>query len=124
MSIIDSIKPLFCESKFFLPPNTNNHTRADAKKMMKRKGGLKVGQGGTLDPLADGVLVLGIGKGTKHLGQFLHCTKVCQAEVGHERIVAKKTPSCSHTPRSDCWARVQHRSIRRERSSRPHRTLM
>jgi tRNA pseudouridine55 synthase len=76
MSIIDSIKPLLCESKFFLPPNTNNHTRADAKKMMKRKGGLKVGQGGTLDPLADGVLVLGIGRGTKHLGQFLECTKV------------------------------------------------
>jgi tRNA pseudouridine55 synthase len=44
--------------------------------MMKRKGGLKVGQGGTLDPLADGVLVLGIGRGTKHLGQFLECTKV------------------------------------------------
>jgi hypothetical protein len=52
MSIIDSIKPLLCESKFFLPPNTNNHTRADAKK------------------------VLGIGRGTKHLGQFLECTKV------------------------------------------------
>jgi len=43
---------------------------------MKRKGGLKVGQGGTLDPLADGVLVIGIGKGTKHLSQFLECTKV------------------------------------------------
>jgi tRNA pseudouridine55 synthase len=85
MSIIDSIKPLLCESKFFLPPNTNNHTRADAKKMMKRKGGLKVGQGGTLDPLADGVLVLGIGRGTKHLGQFLECTKVSSQDkdVGH-----------------------------------------
>lgn len=76
MSVIDSIKPLLCESKFFLPPNTNNHTRADAKKMMKRKGGLKIGQGGTLDPLADGVLVIGIGKGTKNLSQFLECTKV------------------------------------------------
>jgi tRNA pseudouridine55 synthase len=36
---------------------------------------LKVGHGGTLDPLATGVLILGIGSGTKSLGHFLGCTK-------------------------------------------------
>lgn len=37
---------------------------------------MKMGQGGTLDPLADGVLVIGIGQGTKKLDQFLGCIKV------------------------------------------------
>jgi len=55
-----------------------------------------MGSGGTLDPLADGVLgwsifryhyitmnqdsysmaVIGVGSGTKDLGQFIECTKV------------------------------------------------
>ena len=87
MRIIDSIKPLLCESKFFLPTHTNNHSQADSKRMMKRKGGLKIGQGGTLDPLADGVLVLGVGKGTKQLSQFLECTK-----VGHFLLVRAVDP--------------------------------
>ncbi|KAL7411267.1 pseudouridine synthase, partial [Mrakia frigida] len=42
----------------------------------KARGGIgKIGQGGTLDPLADGVLVVGLGKGTKELGRFLLCSK-------------------------------------------------
>jgi TruB family pseudouridylate synthase (N terminal domain) len=32
-----------------------------------RGGGIKVGHGGTLDPLATGVLVIGVGRGTKLL---------------------------------------------------------
>lgn len=36
---------------------------------------LKVGHGGTLDPLAEGVLVIGIGKGCKKLGGYLHGSK-------------------------------------------------
>jgi tRNA pseudouridine55 synthase len=36
----------------------------------------KVGHGGTLDPLAEGCLVLGVGDGTKILNKFLNCTKV------------------------------------------------
>lgn len=34
-----------------------------------------MGHGGTLDPLATGVLILGVGSGTKSLGSFLDCTK-------------------------------------------------
>lgn len=37
--------------------------------------GLKVGHGGTLDPLAEGVLVVGLGKGTRLMGQFQSCVK-------------------------------------------------
>lgn len=42
---------------------------------------MKIGHGGTLDPLATGVLVAGIGKGTKHLQNFLGCTKTYEAIV-------------------------------------------
>ncbi|MFA6305959.1 MAG: tRNA pseudouridine(55) synthase TruB [Candidatus Gracilibacteria bacterium] len=35
----------------------------------------KVGHGGTLDPLATGLLILGVGKATKSLGKFLGCDK-------------------------------------------------
>ena len=36
---------------------------------------MKIGHGGTLDPMATGVLIIGVGKGTKHLQRFLECTK-------------------------------------------------
>lgn len=36
---------------------------------------IKVGHGGTLDQMAEGVLVLGVGSGTKELTQFLACSK-------------------------------------------------
>ncbi|KAF9884597.1 hypothetical protein FE257_001419 [Aspergillus nanangensis] len=42
---------------------------------------VKIGHGGTLDPLATGVLVTGIGKGTKHLNDFLGCTKSYETVV-------------------------------------------
>lgn len=45
------------------------------KKWLTRK--LKMGHGGTLDPLASGVLVIGVGSGTKKLGDFTNgSTKV------------------------------------------------
>ncbi|KAJ9096638.1 hypothetical protein QFC20_006354 [Naganishia adeliensis] len=77
MRIIDYIKPLLAESPLFHDPSATSRAaiKAEVKKLMKHRGGLKIGQGGTLDPLADGVLVVGVNKGTKQLGQFLHCTK-------------------------------------------------
>ncbi|SBT02258.1 tRNA pseudouridine synthase, putative [Plasmodium ovale curtisi] len=36
---------------------------------------LKVGHGGTLDPFAEGVIIIGIQKGTKQLSSFLKCSK-------------------------------------------------
>lgn len=40
-----------------------------------RKVNIRVGHGGTLDPLAEGVLVLGIGDGTKMLASYLAGSK-------------------------------------------------
>jgi len=50
--------------------NNNNKKRNRRKKQM-----MKVGHGGTLDPLASGVLVLGIGKGTTLLQDYLQGDK-------------------------------------------------
>ncbi|KFA61289.1 hypothetical protein S40285_05524 [Stachybotrys chlorohalonatus IBT 40285] len=45
------------------------------RKAQRRASQVKIGHGGTLDPLATGVLILGLGQGTKSLSQFLECTK-------------------------------------------------
>ncbi|KAL3775508.1 hypothetical protein ACHAWO_003040 [Cyclotella atomus] len=52
----------------------------------RKKQMLKVGHGGTLDPLASGVLVIGIGKGTTKLQGYLEGDKryVAVAELGYE----------------------------------------
>mmetsp|Transcript_47140 Transcript_47140/g.142735 ORF Transcript_47140/g.142735 Transcript_47140/m.142735 type:complete len:355 (-) Transcript_47140:285-1349(-) len=52
----------------------------------RRKNTIKVGHGGTLDPLATGVLVIGVGKGTKELQGYLNGSKKYRASVmlGHE----------------------------------------
>jgi len=42
---------------------------------------VKIGHGGTLDPMATGVLIMGVGKGTKQLQGFLECTKTYEATV-------------------------------------------
>ncbi|KAF1834665.1 pseudouridine synthase [Decorospora gaudefroyi] len=42
---------------------------------------VKLGHGGTLDPMATGVLIIGVGKGTKCLQRFLECTKTYECVV-------------------------------------------
>ncbi|KAI9713054.1 MAG: hypothetical protein M1820_001039 [Bogoriella megaspora] len=51
------------------------------KKLLRKQSKVKLGHGGTLDPLATGVLVVGIGSGTKQLGGFLDCTKSYECVV-------------------------------------------
>jgi tRNA pseudouridine55 synthase len=46
-----------------------------ARKTRGKKAGIKVGHGGTLDPMAEGVLVLGLGDGTKLLANYLSGSK-------------------------------------------------
>ncbi|CAA7271638.1 unnamed protein product [Cyclocybe aegerita] len=78
MSIVNDLQQLVSRSRLFVDPEKLEKLKG--KKSDKRRGkrGLdtvKIGQGGTLDPLADGVLVIGVGKGTKKLNEFLNCTK-------------------------------------------------
>lgn len=47
-----------------------------------RKAKIKVGHGGTLDPLASGVLIIGVGTGTKKLSYYLgECTKTYETRA-------------------------------------------
>lgn len=62
----------------------NDVTNGDATKNLRKKKiktqELKVGHGGTLDPLASGVVVIGVGRGTRKLTDYLtNCTKVYEA---------------------------------------------
>lgn len=56
---------------------------------------LKVGHGGTLDPLATGVLVVGVGKGTKELQGFLSGSKkyTAEGELGFETNTLDMDPT-------------------------------
>ena len=79
MSLLDDLKPLLASSNLFASKqDAQDRSRGKKRKWRGAKGSIgapKVGQGGTLDPLADGVLVIGIGQGTKHLKDYLDCTK-------------------------------------------------
>ena len=59
---------------------------SDRQQKRRKKPLMKVGHGGTLDPLASGVLVLGLGKGTSMLQKFLEGDKqyVASCELGYE----------------------------------------
>ncbi|KAI1425862.1 trub family pseudouridylate synthase-containing protein [Xylaria sp. FL1777] len=79
----------FNPSAFFKPvidQEVANRSRESNNKKKRRGYGkndirVKMGHGGTLDPLATGVLILGVGKGTKSLQSFLDCTKTYETVV-------------------------------------------
>ncbi|KAI0934272.1 hypothetical protein AcW1_005855 [Taiwanofungus camphoratus] len=75
MSILENMKPLIANSRLFTEANKLKKEKGKTRKGKHTRYAVKIGQGGTLDPLADGVLVVGIGKGTKKLGEFLDCVK-------------------------------------------------
>jgi len=65
MTVVNTIKPLLSSSSLFLPQgegksDTNKFSKAKVRRRRKGKAGwkdmVKMGTGGTLDPLADGVL--------------------------------------------------------------------
>ena len=57
MKVIDKITSLLCDSKLFDDPEkVKHHNGTNKRKRNTTDKGLKIGQGGTLDPLADGVL--------------------------------------------------------------------
>jgi tRNA pseudouridine55 synthase len=60
---------------------------------------MKIGHGGTLDPMAEGVLVVGIGKGTKLLDKYLSCSKeyLAIAKLGSETDTLDSTGIITET---------------------------
>ncbi|KAM0722357.1 hypothetical protein Q7P37_001798 [Cladosporium fusiforme] len=86
--VIRDVQEQFNPSKLFEPWISNEKARLEReshnqrqKRSRRMRGGvqLKMGHGGTLDPMATGVLILGVGSGTKSLSDFLGCTKSYEA---------------------------------------------
>jgi hypothetical protein len=53
MHVVDQLKKLICNSRLFVD---EEKLKKPAGKRRGRRENVKIGQGGTLDPLADGVL--------------------------------------------------------------------
>lgn len=63
-------------------------TSFDVIRILRKQMGIrKMGHAGTLDPLASGLMIIGVEKGTKKLNNFLKLPKVYEAEV----LLGKKT---------------------------------
>ncbi|KAJ5101809.1 hypothetical protein NUU61_004031 [Penicillium alfredii] len=85
--VIRTLQHHFNPSKLFRPWLEEERARRDRENANQRKRRrskrveVKIGHGGTLDPLATGVLIAGVGKGTKSLNGFLGCTKSYETVV-------------------------------------------
>ncbi|PYI24900.1 pseudouridine synthase [Aspergillus indologenus CBS 114.80] len=85
--VIRTLQKHFNPSQLFRPWLASERARRDRESQHQRRRrrtqrlDVKIGHGGTLDPLATGVLVAGVGKGTKYLNNFLGCTKTYETVV-------------------------------------------
>lgn len=85
--VIRDCKTYFNPSGLFRPAieqckiDRSNEARRGNRKAGRRPIEVKIGHGGTLDPMATGVLILGFGRGTKALNNFLGCTKTYETVV-------------------------------------------
>ncbi|MDP3999917.1 MAG: tRNA pseudouridine(55) synthase TruB [bacterium] len=67
---------------FLLVDKPSGWTSHDVVAHVRKMSGIKkVGHGGTLDPMATGLLVIGLGKATKELERFVQGDKTYVAEV-------------------------------------------
>ncbi|KAF2790668.1 pseudouridine synthase [Melanomma pulvis-pyrius CBS 109.77] len=82
--VLRDLQTHFQPSSLFAPwldSTRRNMTLSHSKKKHIQNLKVKMGHGGTLDPLATGVLIVGVGKGTKCLQRFLECTKTYECVV-------------------------------------------
>ncbi|KAI1002250.1 hypothetical protein K3495_g5951 [Podosphaera aphanis] len=85
--VLRDLQSHFNPSKLFEPwLDVERRTRSKEPHNQRRRRRdnviqVKIGHGGTLDPLATGVLITGVGRGTKSLQDFLKCTKVYETVV-------------------------------------------
>ena len=85
--VVRDIQAAFTRSNLFasslaIEKASRDRLSAFQKKRRKDKSlKVKVGHGGTLDPLATGVLIIGVGTGTKSLQRYLGCTKTYEVDL-------------------------------------------
>ncbi len=76
------------EKEILLIDKPEGMTSFDVIRFLRKKYGIrKMGHAGTLDPAATGLLIIGMGKGTKKLRNFLKMSKVYEARI----LLGKKT---------------------------------
>ncbi|CAF9938146.1 MAG: hypothetical protein HETSPECPRED_000786 [Heterodermia speciosa] len=80
------LQKAFNSSKFFASwlsaEKVNRSIKSFGERRRRKKPvEVKLGHGGTLDPMATGVLIVGVGKGTKSLQNYLSCTKTYEATI-------------------------------------------
>lgn len=75
--VLLKLQSVFATSELFAPllASQPKRTTKDESNVFR------MGHGGTLDPLASGVLICGIGRGTKHLQRYLACNKSYETVV-------------------------------------------
>ncbi len=66
---------------FVVDKPTGMSSMAAVSVVRARAGGVKTGHAGTLDPLASGVLVMALGRATKHLARFMAADKLYRTVV-------------------------------------------
>jgi tRNA pseudouridine55 synthase len=75
--VLLKLQSIFAPSQLFAPL-----LQSQPKRPSKNDENVfKMGHGGTLDPLAAGVLIVAIGRGTKQLNRYLACTKTYETVV-------------------------------------------
>ncbi len=87
--LLRDLQHKFAESKTFAPllEQTRRAQQEQDRLQPKRRKRtsndqiFKMGHGGTLDPLATGILIVGIGRGSKSLPDFLGCKKTYETVV-------------------------------------------
>ncbi|KAJ5690216.1 tRNA pseudouridine synthase 1 [Penicillium macrosclerotiorum] len=85
--VLRDLQRHFNPSKLFKPwldaerDMRKQESQNQRRRRRNKKIEVKIGHGGTLDPLATGVLIAGVGKGTKSLNDFLGCTKSYETVV-------------------------------------------
>lgn len=86
--VLRDLQTHFAQSKIFAPLLEEVRAKQAHQDLHSRKrrrtdddNVFKMGHGGTLDPLATGVLIVGLARGTKHLNDFLGCTKTYETVV-------------------------------------------
>ncbi|TKA73395.1 hypothetical protein B0A55_04281 [Friedmanniomyces simplex] len=117
--VIRDVQSHFTPSALFAPwlqreqdkRAVESHNQRNKRRSWKAKQAsqVKMGHGGTLDPLATGVLILGVGSGTKALNGFLTCTK------SYETVVLFGTATDSYDTEGKVVARKPYAHITKEK---------
>lgn len=94
----------------YKPGRLTSHDIID--QLRKVTGIRRIGHAGTLDPLAQGVLVVGIGRAaTKQLGKFLTADKDYRAEITFGKSTDTYDAEGKVIDTSDCWQQLTQKQV-------------